>query len=35
LAAFITSKPRPSYPFKDQDYLIEALPADSVYYARR
>ena len=35
LAAFINSKPRPSYPFKPQDYLTEKLPADSVYYPRR
>jgi thiosulfate dehydrogenase len=35
LAAFITSKPRPSYPFKPQDYLTEKLPVDSVYYPRR
>ena len=35
LSAFINSKPRPSYPFKDQDYLTEPLPPDSVYYARR
>lgn len=35
LAAFINSKPRPSYPFKQQDYLTEKLPADSVYYPRR
>ncbi len=35
LAAFITSKPRPSYPFKAQDYLTEKLPADSVYYPHR
>jgi len=35
LAAFIDSKPRPAYPFKDQDYLTERLPPDSVYYARR
>jgi thiosulfate dehydrogenase len=35
LAAFITSKPRPSYPFKDQDYRTEPLPVDSVYYPRR
>jgi thiosulfate dehydrogenase len=34
LAAFITSKPRPSYPFKDQDYRTEPLPIDSVYYAK-
>ena len=35
LGAFINSKPRPAYPFKDRDYLTEALPVDSVYYAPR
>ena len=35
VAAFINSKPRPAYPFKDRDYRTEALPVDSVYYARR
>jgi thiosulfate dehydrogenase len=35
VAAFINSKPRPAYPFKDQDYLTEKLPVDSVYYPRR
>ena len=35
LAAFINSKPRPSYPFKNRDYLTEKLPADSVYYPKR
>jgi thiosulfate dehydrogenase len=35
LAAFINSKPRPSYPFKDQDYLTEKTPVDSVYYPKR
>jgi cytochrome c len=35
IAAFITSKPRPSYPAKDQDYRTEKLPPDAVYYARR
>ena len=35
LAAFINSRPRPSYPFKQQDYLTEKLPVDSVYYDRR
>jgi thiosulfate dehydrogenase len=35
LAAFIDSKPRPSYPFKQQDYRTEKLPPDSVYYAKR
>jgi thiosulfate dehydrogenase len=34
VAAFINSKPRPSYPFKDQDYRTEKLPVDSVYYLR-
>jgi thiosulfate dehydrogenase len=35
VAAFINSKPRPSYPFKAQDYLTEKLPPDSVYYPKR
>jgi thiosulfate dehydrogenase len=35
LAAFIDSRPRPSYPFKQQDYRTEKLPVDSVYYGRR
>ena len=35
VAAFINSKPRPSYPFKAQDYLTEKLPADAVYYPKR
>ena len=35
VAAFITSKPRPSYPSKDQDYRTEKLPVDAVYYAHR
>ena len=35
LAAFINSKPRPSYPFKQQDYRTEKLPPDSVYYTKR
>lgn len=35
VAAFINSKPRPSYPFKSQDYLTEKLPPDSVYYPKR
>ncbi|HEY2383414.1 MAG TPA: c-type cytochrome [Terriglobia bacterium] len=34
VAAFINSKPRPSYPFKQQDYRTEKLPVDSVYYER-
>jgi len=35
LAAFITSKPRPAFPFKDRDYLIDPLPSDAVYYPKR
>jgi len=32
LAVFIDSKPRPAYPFKNQDYRTEKLPVDGVYY---
>ena len=35
LAAFINSKPRPVFPFKDRDYRTEKLPADAVYYAQQ
>ena len=35
VAAFITSKPRPAFPFKDRDYLVDPLPADAVYYPKR
>jgi len=35
VAAFIDSKPRPAYPFKDEDYRVEKLPPDSVYYGPR
>jgi thiosulfate dehydrogenase len=35
IAAFICSKPRPSFPYKDQDYLVSPLPADAVYYPKR
>jgi thiosulfate dehydrogenase len=35
IAAFITSKPRPSYPFKDRDYVTPGPPADAVYYSGR
>ena len=35
LAAFITSKPRPAFPFKAQDYLVDPLPGDAVYYPKR
>jgi thiosulfate dehydrogenase len=34
VAAFITSKPRPAFPFKDRDYRVEKLPVDAVYYRR-
>ncbi len=34
IAAFVNSKPRPSYPFKQNDYRTEKLPVDSVYYVR-
>ncbi len=32
IAAFINSKPRPAYPFKDRDYPTDPLPVDAVYY---
>jgi thiosulfate dehydrogenase len=32
VAAFITSKPRPSYPYKDRDYVGGKIPVDAVYY---
>jgi thiosulfate dehydrogenase len=32
IAAFIDSKPRPSYPYKDTDYPKSDIPADAVYY---
>jgi thiosulfate dehydrogenase len=32
LAAFITSKERPAYPFKDKDYVKTGPPVDAVYY---
>jgi thiosulfate dehydrogenase len=34
VAAFITSKPRPPYPFKARDYLGSKVPVDAVYYRR-
>ena len=34
LAAFINSKPRPVFPFKERDYRTEKLPPDAVYYPR-
>jgi len=35
VAAFITAKPRPAFPYKQTDYLTEKLPGDAVYYAKR
>jgi thiosulfate dehydrogenase len=35
VAAFITSKPRPVYPFKQRDYPSGKIPADAVYYTAR
>jgi thiosulfate dehydrogenase len=32
VAAFITSKPRPVYPFKNRDYSGSKVPVDAVYY---
>ncbi len=32
IAAYITSKPRPHFPFKEKDYLKEKIPVDAVYY---
>ena len=34
VAAFITSKPRPAFPFKQQDYRTDKLPVDAVYYKK-
>jgi thiosulfate dehydrogenase len=34
VAAFINSKPRPVFPFKERDYRVEKLPPDAVYYTR-
>jgi len=35
VAAFINSKPRPAFPWKDRDYRVEKLPPDAVYYGQR
>jgi thiosulfate dehydrogenase len=32
VAAYITSKPRPAFPFKDRDYAGSKVPIDAVYY---
>lgn len=34
IAAFITSQPRPAYPFKDKDYPGQKIPSDAVYYLK-
>jgi thiosulfate dehydrogenase len=34
VAAYINSKPRPAFPYKDNDYKVEKLPVDAVYYTR-
>jgi thiosulfate dehydrogenase len=34
IAAFINSKPRPVYPFKDRDYQVTPVPEDAVYYLK-
>jgi thiosulfate dehydrogenase len=34
VAAFITSQPRPQYPFKSRDYKGGKLPVDAVYYTK-
>lgn len=35
IAAYITSQPRPWYPYKSRDYAGGALPSDAVYYRRQ
>jgi thiosulfate dehydrogenase len=32
VAAYITSRPRPTYPFKEKDYVGGKVPIDAVYY---
>jgi thiosulfate dehydrogenase len=34
VAAFINSKPRPNYPYKQRDYVGAKVPVDAVYYRR-
>jgi thiosulfate dehydrogenase len=34
IAAYITSQPRPRFPFKGKDYLKEKIPVDAVYYTQ-
>ena len=32
ISAYINSKPRPVFPYKDRDYATERVPPDAVYY---
>jgi len=32
VAAYINSKPRPNYPYKERDYVGSKIPVDAVYY---
>ncbi|HAK56015.1 MAG: c-type cytochrome [Vicinamibacterales bacterium] len=32
VSTFIISKPRPSYPYKDQDWQIDPMPIDAAFY---
>jgi thiosulfate dehydrogenase len=34
IAAYITSQPRPGFPFKDKDFRKEKIPVDAVYYTQ-
>jgi thiosulfate dehydrogenase len=34
VSAYINSKPRPTYPFKDRDYVGSKIPVDAVYYRK-
>jgi cytochrome c len=35
IAAFLTAQPRPPFPAKERDFLVEPLPPDAVYYGPR
>ena len=34
ISAYITSKPRPTFPYKSKDYVKEKIPVDAVYYSQ-
>ena len=34
IAAYITSQPRPSFPYKDGDFVKSKIPVDAVYYTQ-